>query len=270
MEVAEAFSLISRAIDAGRAAHGYLIVGDVRGNCAALRDLILEKLFPGKAGAIAAGSFPDVVTLEPQGKSRTIKVERPKDAKDGEGPGMRDGMVEPMSVTAFAGGWKVGVIACADRMQPAAANAFLKSLEEPPPETLYLLLTDQPDLILPTIVSRTQRVDLKLPLGIFEGEEREAVAAAYAEKDSARLAEILKAAMDEVGDEDRALVRRRFYRTLGHFARELMIAAKLPRHQAFRNIELVEEAYRRSERSMSDESVLSYMLDRTVFGQGAA
>ena len=265
MEVAEAFSLISRAIDDGRAAHGYLIVGDVRGNCTELKNLILEKLFPGQGPSLAAGSFPDVITLEPQGKSRTIKAARPKDAKDDEGPGMRDGMIEPMSVTAFAGGWKVGVIVCADRMQLAAANAFLKSLEEPPPQTLYLLLTDQPDAILPTIVSRSQRVDLKLPPGIAEGEELEAIGAAYAARDAAQLAALLADAMDEAEDEDRALVRRRFYRTLEHFARELLLAGKLPRHQAFANIEAVEAAYRRSERAMNDEAVLSYMIDRTVF-----
>jgi hypothetical protein len=39
----------------------------------------------------------------------------------------------------------------------------------------------------------------------------------------------------------------------------------LPRYQAFRNIEAVEEAYRMSERSMNDEAVLCFMMDRMVF-----
>ena len=45
MELDEAFDLISRAIDTGHAAHGYLLVGDVRGNCSELIRRILLKLF---------------------------------------------------------------------------------------------------------------------------------------------------------------------------------------------------------------------------------
>ena len=49
------------------------------------------------------------------------------------------------------------------------------------------------------------------------------------------------------------------------FVRKMMLGDKLPRYQAFRNIEAVEDAYRQSERSMNDEAVLSFMLDRIVF-----
>ena len=262
MEVAEAFSLISRAIDGGHAAHGYLIVGDLKGGCAELTDLILRKLFPNEIAQVESGSHPDIIRLEPQGKSRTIKVERDK---GDDGPGMRDGLVVPMETTAFSGGWKVGIISGADRLNNESANAFLKSLEEPPPKTMYFLLTDQPDAILPTIVSRTQRIDLKLPPGLLEGEEYEAVAEAFAAKDASRLAEILDAAVDEASEADAALVRRRFFRTLLSFARAQILAGKLPRHQAFRNVEFVEEAYRRCEKAMKAEPVLSYLLDRFVF-----
>ena len=151
MEVADAYGLISRAIDAGRTAHGYLVCGDLKGGCDALVAQLLEKLFPDAHAQIAAKSHPDVAYLEPEGKSRTIHAQS-----------MRERIVEPMSTTAFSGGWKVGVIVGADRMEVVAANAFLKTLEEPPPKTLFLLLTDAPDAILPTIVSRTQRIDLPL------------------------------------------------------------------------------------------------------------
>ena len=176
MEVAGAYSLISRAIDTGRQAHGYLIVGDVHGNCLELVRLILLKLFPDEQALVASKSHPDVVWLEPQGRSRVIKVER---GKDDNGPGMRDGIVEPMSATSFSGGWKVGVISGADRMRQEAANAFLKTLEEPPPKTLFLMMTDQPDAILPTIISRSQRIDLPLPPGILEGDDYDEVADAF-------------------------------------------------------------------------------------------
>ena len=150
-------------------------------------------------------------------------------------------------------------------MRTESANAFLKSLEEPTPKTMYLLLTDQPDSILPTIVSRAQRIDLPLPPGTLEGDAYEEVAEAFAAKDAARLAAKLKELKDEAEDEDAALVRKAFYKTLMSFVREMMLADKLPRHVAFRNIDAVEEAYRRSEKSLNDDAVLSYLLDRMTF-----
>lgn len=254
MEVAEAFSLISRAIDAGRAAHGYLIVGGVKTNAAELAELILRKLFPKEIAQLEAGSHPDVITLEPEGKARIITVES-----------MREKIVGPMMATSFSGGWKVGVIYGADRMRPESANAFLKSLEEPTPRTMYLLLTDQPDAILPTIISRTQRIDLKLPAGILEGDDLAEVSAAFFAKDLNSLVAKLKDLKDAAEDEDVALVRKTFFKTLMSFVRELLVSDKLPRHVAFANVEAVEAAYRRSEKAMSDDAILSYLLERVVF-----
>ena len=251
MEVAEAYNLISRAIDQGRQAHGYMIVGEVKGNCSELVSLILGKLFPEERAQVESGSHPDVVSLEPEGKGRVISV-----------LSMRDQIVEPMATTAFCGGWKAGIIYAADRLNKESANAFLKSLEEPTPKTLYLLLTDQPDAILPTIVSRCQRVDLRLPPGILEGEDYEEVAELFVARNAAGLAKKLEALKDEAEDEDAAIVRKTFYRTLMSFVRKLMLKGELPRYQVFRNIEAVEEAYRRSEQYIGDEAVLSYMLDR--------
>ena len=255
MDVAEAYSLISRAIDTGHAAHGYLIVGDVRGNGSELVRRILLKLFPDATAQVESGSHPDVATLEPEGKARIISVES-----------MRERIVAPMSTTAFSGGWKVGVISGADRLRAEAANAFLKSLEEPTPQTLYLMVTDQPDGILPTIVSRAQRVDLQLPPGVLEGEAYDRSSAAFAAKDAASLAELLKELVEEADDADVPVVRKTFYKTLLSFARRLMLGGKLPRYQAFRNVEAIEDAYRQSDRAkMGDEMVISFLLDRIVF-----
>ena len=191
----------------------------------------------------------------PEGAKRIIKVES-----------MRERIVEPMSLAAFSGGWKVGVIVGADRMEPPSANAFLKSLEEPTPKTLYLMLTDQPDAILPTIVSRSQRIDLPLSEGLLDETDADEVAEAFAAKDASALAAKLAELKDDAEDDsDVQLVRKRFYRTLMGFVRKMMLAGKLPRYQAFRNIEAVEDAYRQSERSMNDEAVLSFLLDRIVF-----
>ena len=48
----------------------------------------------------------------------------------------------------------------ADCLKKESANAFLKTLEEPPPRTIFLLLTESPEQLLPTIISRCQRIDL--------------------------------------------------------------------------------------------------------------
>ena len=259
MEVDEAFSLITRAIDAGRAAHGYLIVGDLKGSCDVLTDRILRKLFPDEIAQIDSKCHPDVSWLEPEGAKRIIRVES-----------MRERIVEPMSLAAFSGGWKVGVIVGADRMEPPSANAFLKSLEEPTPKTLYLMLTDQPDAILPTIISRSQRIDLPLSEGLLDEDDADEVAEAFAAKDVTALAAKLAELKEGADDAEAQLARKRFFRTLMSFVRQMMIAGKLPRHQAFRNIEAVEDAYRQCERSMSGEAVLAFLMDRIVFpGQQA-
>ncbi len=275
MEVAEAFDLIARSIDAGAVANGYLLCGDLRGSCDELTNLILRKLFPDAPEQIERRCHPDVIYLEPEGARRSIHTDT-----------MRDVLIEPMSVTAFSGGWKVGVVVSADRMETAAANSFLKTLEEPPPKTLFLLQTDAPDSILPTIVSRCQRIDLPLSEGGLTGEAYEAVAEIFStpglngvfekaragKRLAAILAELKGRAKDDMekdpserGDalvEDVALVRKAFYKTIMGFVRRFMVEDRLPRHLAFRNVEAVENAFRQSEKSMNDEAVLCFMMDR--------
>lgn len=67
------------------------------------------------------------------------------------------------SLTAQSGGYKVVVIQPAHRMNTAAANSLLKTLEEPTKETLIILLTDQPAVLLPTIRSRCQQMPFRIP-----------------------------------------------------------------------------------------------------------
>ncbi len=65
------------------------------------------------------------------------------------------------SMTAGEGGWRVAVIDAADEMNPSAANALLKVLEEPPANALLLLVTHNPGRMLPTIRSRCSKLALK-------------------------------------------------------------------------------------------------------------
>ena len=145
MTVDEAYERICRAIDAGRPANGYLVVGGVRGLGAELADRVLRHLY----GDVDLAAHPDVHRLAPEKKSRIISVDA-----------MREKLIAPMDMTSYQGGWKAGVVLGADRLKAEAANAFLKTLEEPPLQTLFLLLTERPEQLLPTIISRCQRVDL--------------------------------------------------------------------------------------------------------------
>ncbi len=264
MQVAEAFNLISRAIDSGKPAHGYLLCGDLHPYCDELISLILEKLYPDEKTRVRQRFHPDIAWLEGEGKSRTIHVKS-----------MREKIVAPMSETAFSGGWKVGVVIGADRMEVEASNAFLKTLEEPPQKTLFLLQTDAPDAILPTIVSRSQRVDLPASQGVLEGECYDAICQAL-ELDARcsvydralagrKLAAILAGIKEDFAAEEVALVRKSFYKTLESLMRRLMLKGDIPIYRAFRNIEAVEAAYRQSVKSMNDEAVLCLMMDRIAF-----
>ena len=141
----EAYQQIEKAVRAGRPAHGYLLVGGVRGMAGEVADRVLKLLF----GDGDLRSHPDIHRLAPEMKSRIISIQA-----------MRTRLIQPMDQTAFQGGWKAGVIYGADRLNTVSANAFLKTLEEPPPKTIFLLLTELPEQLLPTIVSRCQRIDL--------------------------------------------------------------------------------------------------------------
>lgn len=77
-----------------------------------------------------------------------------------------------------AGAWRVVIVDSADELNVNAANALLKSLEEPPERTLFLIVTSEPGRLLPTIRSRCRRLDLA-PLGATDLER--AVAQALGE-----------------------------------------------------------------------------------------
>lgn len=65
-------------------------------------------------------------------------------------------IIKKLSLKSYEGGYKVMVIWMAEEMNPTCANKLLKILEEPHPKTLFFLLAEKTDLILPTIISRTR------------------------------------------------------------------------------------------------------------------
>ncbi|MDR3272220.1 MAG: DNA polymerase III subunit delta' [Flavobacteriaceae bacterium] len=69
-------------------------------------------------------------------------------------------IIERLNLKSYEGGYKVQIIWYAELMNTAAANKFLKILEEPPAKTLFILIAEDEKRILPTILSRCQKVDV--------------------------------------------------------------------------------------------------------------
>ena len=70
-------------------------------------------------------------------------------------------LIQTLSLKSFEGGFKIMLIWYPEHMNPFAANAILKILEEPPEKTLFLLVSHHPEQLLTTILSRTQKVSIR-------------------------------------------------------------------------------------------------------------
>lgn len=77
------------------------------------------------------------------------------------GVGESDQILRKLSLVSSQGGWKVMIIWQAELMSTEAANKLLKILEEPTPQTLFILVSEQSEQLLETITSRTQRIDFR-------------------------------------------------------------------------------------------------------------
>lgn len=143
----EAFTLLEQSRARGRFAQAYLITGAPGAGKRRLLESLAASLLGEKREPL---KHPDVHAIEPQKKSRVIGVEE-----------MREFLRE-LQLSTRCGGAKLGVIHDADRMNPNAANALLRTLEEPGEGTFFFLLSAQPEQLLETILSRCIEVPLRL------------------------------------------------------------------------------------------------------------
>jgi DNA polymerase-3 subunit delta' len=102
---------------------------------------------------INKASHPDVFFIEPDNGQIKVEVIR--------------ALERSLSYKAFEGNWKIAIIDSADALNQSAANAFLKTLEEPPAHSLLVLVSSMPELIPATIRSRCQKINF-LPLPLFK------------------------------------------------------------------------------------------------------
>ncbi|OFW06459.1 MAG: hypothetical protein A3I61_20120 [Acidobacteria bacterium RIFCSPLOWO2_02_FULL_68_18] len=94
---------------------------------------------------IARGIHPDVIVVEP-GDTGTIKIEQIRE------------VIGAAAYRPFEGRRRVVIVDNAEAMVPAAQSAMLKTLEEPPPATIFVLVSSLPDVLLPTVRSRCPRL----------------------------------------------------------------------------------------------------------------
>ena len=158
LSVDSAFDYLNSAVSNGRLASAYLIAGPAGSG----KELLVSRLVSlvNKVPCLDAldGMLSDHLRiLRPESKSRRILVEQIRDL---------EGMLYQK---AARGTTKIGVVADADRLQEAAQNAFLKTLEEPPEGSLLILTTGFPEQLLDTVLSRCIMVTLLAPGDIQSG-----------------------------------------------------------------------------------------------------
>jgi len=136
--------LIDRAIRDNRLAHALLIHGQNLKQVESFAYELISKLIDVSHTDDGVEWHPDVFSLRPSKKSRIISVDDTRE------------LIRNIQHSPQKGDRKVALIYEVDRLNASAANAFLKTLEEPPLNTTILLLTTRPYSLLPTIRSRCQ------------------------------------------------------------------------------------------------------------------
>ncbi|MFQ5900410.1 MAG: DNA polymerase III subunit delta' [Thermodesulfobacteriota bacterium] len=146
--------VLSKAILNNRVSHSYLFIGPEGVgkkltaisfaktlNCKGTRGDFCDECISCKK--INGLTHPDVEIIEPEG--RFIKIERIRELQ------------KRLQYKSLEGRFKVSILDGVEKMNPAASNALLKTLEEPPQDSILILISSQGSSLLPTLVSRCQR-----------------------------------------------------------------------------------------------------------------
>ena len=164
---AAAAQSLQRGWERGRLAHAYLIAGDSLDSLEQFARTIAKCLNcqnPPRVGQsglpldscdqclscrkVEQYNHPDIQWIRAESKSRQIRGEQIGD------------LLQTVYLRPNEARYKVNMIVAADRMNATAANRFLKTLEEPPADSVLILLTSAPDQVLETLRSRCQRITL--------------------------------------------------------------------------------------------------------------
>jgi DNA polymerase-3 subunit delta' len=143
-----AFNLLRRTHEQNRLAHAYLISGPPGSGKQVLAAELASLVNGTPSSDVFSARARDIFVAQPESKSRRIVIEQIRDLE------------HALQMRASNGRRKVAIVSDADRLQPQAANAFLKTLEEPPKDSLLLLLSALPEALPETILSRCIAIPL--------------------------------------------------------------------------------------------------------------
>jgi DNA polymerase III subunit delta' len=135
-----ALEMLCAAHAAGRLSHAHLLTGAAGSGKTWVAHRLAARVLDCEPDAVLA--HPDAHFLQPESKSRRIVIEQIRDL---------EAVIQRKPLLSSN---KTAIIRDADRLQPAAANAFLKTLEEPPPGSILILTSSLPEALLETILSR--------------------------------------------------------------------------------------------------------------------
>ena len=163
-EQSQGVQLLQRSLARGRLGHAYLFTGHQLEELETLARTLaktLNCLNPVKTNGVATDCCDDCLNCKKiendlhadihwaraESKSRIISVDQTRE------------LTREIQLKPTEAGYKIAIISGADRLNAQAANAFLKTLEEPPPKSVLILLTTEPSRILETILSRCLRLN---------------------------------------------------------------------------------------------------------------
>src|ERR1700724_3156696 len=138
----DALHYLRRAHEQNRLAHAYLISGPPGSGKRDVAAELASTVNGANPSDVFSAKAREILVAEPESKSRRIVIEQIRELE------------HTLQMRSTNGRRKVVIISEADRLQPQAANAFLKTLEEPPKNSLLLLLSALPEALPDTIVSR--------------------------------------------------------------------------------------------------------------------
>ncbi|MGH8149503.1 MAG: DNA polymerase III subunit delta' [Steroidobacteraceae bacterium] len=156
----EAMTGLTAAHSSGRIPHAILIQaaagtgGDLLATWAAQLVLCTRGGACGECAScrrVSSGTHPDLVMVSLAEDSQQIRIDQVRE------------LCADLALTSHQGGYKVAIITPADALNRSAANALLKTLEEPAPRTLVLLVAAQPSRLPATLLSRCLRIRVRRP-----------------------------------------------------------------------------------------------------------